>query len=224
MILFITLGTAYSQYDFKNDKRYIPDNSRFLDIIGLETFDSNNQFEMRVWINPSFKPSDLCRFILRNDSTWYAEKYDLWRKRKGTTYEKETIELGKNWSVVMDTLISWRILSLPNWIDVRDEWKGEMQIFEGDTLYGKCVVADGTGYTIELLTKKSKRQYHFHCPKTYRDYYKNVDDLNSIVKILERVFNEIGYKHDICELMKILPATINIDHLADSGKIENEYI
>jgi hypothetical protein len=199
-ILIFTANGLKAQYVFNLDKHYIPENSRFLDLIGLETFDSENLFEMRVWINPSFNPSDLCRFVLRNDSTWYAEKYNLWRKRKGTNFEKETVELGKDWNIVMDSLIDWGILTLPNWIDVRDDWKGEMKIFEGDTLYGKCVVADGTGYTIELLTKKNKRQYNFHCPKTYRDYYKNVNDLNSIVKILEKIFKKIEYKHEICEI------------------------
>ena len=200
IILVFTIDIVWSQYDFKSDKRYIPENSRFLDMIGLETFDSENLFEMRVWINPSFNPSDLCRFVLRNDSTWYAEKYDLWRKRKGTSFDKETIELGKDWKIVMDSLIDWGILTLPNWMDVRDEWKGEMQIFEGDTLYGKIAVADGTGYSIELLTKENKRQYNYHCPKTYRDYYKNVDDLDSIVKILEKIFSETKCIHEICEI------------------------
>jgi hypothetical protein len=219
-IFILVTDDIKSQYNYKSDKNYISENSRFLDIIGLGTFDSDNLFEMRVWINPSFNPSDLCRFILRNDSTWYVEKYDLWRKRKRTTYEKEILELGKDWNIVMDTLIDWGVLTLPNWLDIRDDWKGDMQILEGDTLYGKCVVADGTSYTIELLTEKDKRQYNYHCPKTYRDFYKNVDELNSIVKILEKIFNEIEFKHDICELNKILPATWCIMHWLQSGTMD----
>lgn len=207
-ILFLFSGETYGQYEFKSDKHYLPHKSRLLDIAGLETFDSKNLFEMRVWIGQSMNPSSLCRYVLQNDSTWYAEKYSFSVKRKGMSFEKDSIDLGREWKVVMDTLVELGVLILLDWMEIRDNCKGKMQVTDGDTIYRKCVVADGTGYTIELLTDHAKRRYSYHCPKTYRDFYADVPELDSIVRILEILFNSINYGHVYCRNDGILPATL----------------
>lgn len=177
-----------AQYVFQSDAHYIPENREILDSLGIETFDSKNLFEMRVWAEPCFSPTDLFRFVLRNDDTWYVEKFDYWINKEGSGLKKEMIELGKDWNVVMDSLIDLGILTLRDWSEVSKDCKGEMQIINGDTAYLNHYILDGISYTVELLTNQNKRKYRYSNPHEYSNFYKNVKELNSIVRILDVIF------------------------------------
>lgn len=213
---FSLISQNYAQFDFEPDKDYNSFYSNYLDDFNIESFDNENFFELRVWINSSLYPPDLLRLVFTKDSTWIAEKFVKERRNKKSKLEK--IQLSNNWIAKWDSITKFGLLTLPDQMKVKDMWKGDMEIIAGDTIYGKIVIADGSGYTIELLTKDKQRKYSYHCPKTNRNFYKNVAELKQIVKILEMLMSEYKYPKEICIIDDILPPTGGILHCQLSFK------
>jgi|GEM_PF-3231773 len=198
-------GHVFAQFDFESDfdldRNYKCENRSILNYLDIPRFDENNIFELRVWIKNATNRPDLLRLTLANDSNWIAEKYDFKVKTKKPKFSYSRIEFG-NWNSEIDTLMSLGLLSIGNWSQTIDSLKSNPEIINGDTISLRLIVADGTGYSIELLTAKRKRQYSYHCPKSYLNVYPDLTSLTDIVKILERLFKDFNYENEICSLVK----------------------
>jgi hypothetical protein len=200
---------TYSQYNFASDSAFLPEYAFILEKLKISATDPNNLFECRIWISPSFDAPDLLRLVLNSDSNWIAEKYEsrfkrnfirrwIYRKAKLVT-SKTLIRTDDSWTLTLDSLIQLGFLSLPDWKTLESNIVPQSHIENGKEItYARMAICDGTNYTIELLTMKSKRRYSYHCPKAYSNFYNQSAELKSIVKILEILFRKYQYHDDIC--------------------------
>ena len=190
-----------AQIDFPNEEKYISKYEHFYPEI-IELIDKGEvQFELRIWINSMLESPDLLRITLQNDTLWLAEKVTSTlnlMEYQNNQFHYLKVDLPTDWIGTWDNLVSLQILELPDMEEIQKNWKGEMHISGKDTTYATMIMDDGVEYYFELFSSTKKRHYRYDCPKTYRDFYQNEKELQLIVKILEIIFEELGYDYEIC--------------------------
>ncbi len=125
--------------------------------------------------------------ITLKDGAWSAEKYMFTDSNRFTIPKKTTrvdssqLQI-KDYTALFNELINDSLLSITSLDD--------MQIInlvkqrKLDQEKGTIMVADGTGYIVELSSPAGRRGFRFHCPKSYADYYQ-LPELQRAVAVLE---------------------------------------
>ncbi len=200
---FVFANTLQGQFEITPDPDYTP--YYYLKDTKIPVFDSDNLFELRVWISVSHSRGEtLFRIQYTKDSIWKADKYSFFYKktkvyrRKDKQYKNLTehtkIKLSDSWNTKFDTLKQLGVLTLPTWYSVLDGLENANKVSLG--------IFDGTSYHIELLTDENKRSYEYHCPQTFLSFYKQSPELESIIGILKIIFREFNYLEPIAQLQQ----------------------
>ena len=194
ILVFLCCVTLLSLRSRGQDLRFTPDSAfksyrddqlQLIDQEKLRDFD----FQLRLYFgsgNTIISKQFLLLITLKNGA-WSAEQYmftDSNRFRianKKIRVDSSQVQIG-DYKALFTELINdslMRITSLDDLQIIRLVKERKL-----DQEKGIIVVADGNGYTVELLSPAGHRGFGFHCPKSYADYYQ-LPELQRVVAILQ---------------------------------------
>lgn len=132
--------------------------------------------------------------ISLKDGAWSAEQYTFTdSSRFRSTNKKVRIDSSevqiKDYTALFTELTNDSLMTITSLDDLQIiRLVKERRL---DQEKGIIVVADGVGYTVELLSRAGHRGFGFHCPKSYADYYQ-LPELQRAVAVLQILMKLIG--------------------------------
>jgi hypothetical protein len=125
--------------------------------------------------------------LTQKEGAWSAEKYMFTDSNRFTSANKKIridscqVQV-KDYTALFTELINDSLLSITSLDDLQIIHLVKERKLDQEK--GIIVVADGTGYVVELLSPTGHRGFSFHCPKSYADYYQ-LPELQRVVAVLE---------------------------------------
>jgi hypothetical protein len=132
--------------------------------------------------------------ITLKDGVWSAEQYTFTdSSRFRSTNKKVRIDSSevqiKDYTALFTELMNDSLMTITSLDDIQiNKLVKERKL---DQERGVIVVADGVGYSVELLSPAGRRGFKFHCPKSYADYYQ-LPELQRAVAVLQILMKLIG--------------------------------
>jgi hypothetical protein len=173
---------------FKPDSTFKNYNTAHLQLIDPEKL-RGYDFQLRLYFgsgNTIIEKQYLLLITLK-DGAWSAEKYMFTDSNrfaiphKKIRIDSSQVEI-KDYTALFTELIDDSLLSITSLDDMQIiDLVKERKL---DQEKGIILVADGTGYIVELLSPAGQRGFRFHCPKSYADYYQ-LPELQRVVAVLE---------------------------------------
>ncbi len=132
--------------------------------------------------------------VTLKDGTWSAEKYTFTDSNrfqianKKIRVDSSEVQI-KDYKALLKALINDSLMTITSLDDLQiNSLVKERKL---DLEKGIIVVADGTGYSVELLSPAGRRGFKFHCPKSYADYY-GLPELQRVVAVLQILMRLMG--------------------------------
>jgi hypothetical protein len=187
-VMFLWLRSRGQDLRFKPDstfKSHREDQLRLIDQGKLRDFD----FQLRLYFGSGFTivPKQYLLLITLRGGVWSAEQYMFTdSSRVRVANKKIRIDSGEvkvaDYRALFTELINDSLMSITSLDDLQIIHLVKERKLDQEK--GIIVVADGNGYTVELLSPVGHRGFGFHCPKSYADYYQ-LPELQRVVAILQ---------------------------------------
>jgi|GEM_PF-3776966 hypothetical protein len=185
LILFgiISLQSRGQFLQFNNDSTYKIYNTSDLTLINQEKL-SGYDFQLRLYFGsgPTIISKLYLLLITNKKGIWSAEKYIFTRNgiRGKVEVDSGVVQID-NYSALFAALNADSLQSITSMDDMQITQMVKQRKIDADK--GIMLVADGTGYKVELLSPNAKRGFSFHCPKSYADFYQ-LPELKRVVAVL----------------------------------------
>ena len=176
------------QHDFKLRQ------SDYLDSIGIYKPNFNNiDFQVRVWYD-NFSNGDRELIIFNktkdnklNGISLYYNCYNS-KNCNRDKFKIDSLLFPTDWTDIWNEIISKDYLNISSQKEINSKQKKQ----NNQVLF----IADGLGYTVEVISKKSKRRMDYYNPVEYYKFYKDngldikeyIDFINFVNKI-KSIFN-----------------------------------
>lgn len=176
--------------NIQSDSINLSPNSDFEKKVGLTPIDkSGNATEVRFYKLDELSGTRNLKTVAVKDSIWTAVEYIEQNKPAKIKKYKLKAEQGQLRSL-MRLLLNHNLAYLPNQAELEPKMKKY-----SDTVRGKAeqkiIVSDGESYTVEFKIGNTFRIYRFHNPKTYSDFYDDVQELKDYVAIVSLFENQL---------------------------------
>ena len=177
-VLFLLIFGALShcslaQFEFKYDSIEKLNQRNINEIDALYQVSKKGDFQLRYWMLPGQQDRRTLLVLTNNNNEWQARYFERQKENGGLSWKEQRIP-----QQGLETL-----------------WKG---LLENDVLHIKSSeeikdlsfhpVEGGTLYFFELLDKKGKRAYYYHCPKHQQQYNKH-GEFGSIINMIQLLNN-----------------------------------
>jgi hypothetical protein len=176
--------------NIQSDSINLSPNSDFEKKVGLKPIDETaNATEVRFYKRNELSGTRNLKIIAVKDSTWTAVEYAEQNKPVKIKKYKLKAEQGQLQSF-MRLLLNHNLAYLPNQDDLEPKMKKYTDTVRGRAEQ-KIIVSDGESYTVEFKIGDNFRIYRFHNPKTYSDFYDDVQELKDYVAIVSLFENQL---------------------------------
>lgn len=156
---------------------------------------SDNDIDLRIIARASLTSGGYVLWIRKQGQTWKGTRYDYSLKfndnheviNEIAAYTVKKLVCRKSWDSLWLKLEQHQILELPDQDGLK--LQGKQVISQRGTGYERVLVMDGTGYEVVIRVNDTDRNYSFHEPCSYLEYYKDSKELMhycSILSILKR--------------------------------------
>jgi hypothetical protein len=179
----------FSQPNFRNDTSYRSFGNWILPKIDSAfKLDKDNIFEYRVWILPALKRiKTLFILSLKNDK-WQIRSFNYgWRPVTESSLEfflEESKSKNEDLRVLINEIGQNNYLDIPDGDSLKDR-RGEI---------ADAGVLDGESYCFELISKRSKRSYFYHCPGYNAKAYNYIKEFQQVINIIKALYRFYGIK------------------------------
>ncbi|WP_299755545.1 hypothetical protein [uncultured Pontibacter sp.] len=129
------------------------------------------------------------KIVAVKDSEWTAVEYAEQNKPIKIKKYKLKAEQSQLRSL-MRLLLKHNLAYLPNQAELEPKMKKYADTVRGRAEQ-KIIVSDGESYTVEFKIGDTFRIFRFHNPKTYSDFYDNVQELKDYVAIVSLFENQL---------------------------------
>jgi hypothetical protein len=195
-VMFLCSRSRGQVLEFKPDstfKNYVyTDQLKLIDQGKLRGYD----FQLRLYFGSGFTivSKQYLLLVTLKDGVWSAEQYTFTdSSRFRSTNKKVRIDSSevqvKDYTALFTELMNDSLMTITSLDDIQiNKLVKERKL---DQEKGVIVVADGVGYSVELLSPAGRRGFKFHCPKSYADYYQ-LPELQRAVAVLQILMKLIG--------------------------------
>jgi hypothetical protein len=180
---------------FKPDSTFKNYNTAYLQLIDPEKL-RGYDFQLRLFFGSgnTIISKQYLLLLTQKDGAWSAEKYMFTDSNRFTrTNRKIRIDSSQvqvhNYTALFTELINDSLMSITSLDDMQITNLVKQRKLDQEK--GIIIVADGTGYAVELLSPTGRRGFRFHCPKSYADYYP-LPELQRAVAVLEILMKLMG--------------------------------
>lgn len=174
----------------QSDSVNLSPNSDFEKKVGLTPIDkSANATEVRFYKLDELSGTRNLKIVAVKDSIWTALEYAEQNKPVKIKKYKLKAEQGQLRSL-MQLLLNHNLAYLPNQAELEPKMKKYTDTVRGRAEQ-KIIVSDGESYTVEFKIGDTFRIYRFHNPKTYSDFYDDVQELKDYVAIVSLFENQL---------------------------------
>jgi hypothetical protein len=174
LLVFSALGhCSLAQFEFKYDSTEQRNQRDINAIDALYQVSKKGDFQLLFWMLPGQLDRRTLLVLTSNNNQWQARYFERQKENGNLTWKEQPVSQHG-----LETL-----------------WKG---LLENDVLHVKSSgeikdlsfhpVEGGTLYFFELLDKKGKRAYYYHCPK-HQQQYNNHKELSRIINMIQLLNN-----------------------------------
>jgi hypothetical protein len=176
--------------NIQSDSINLSPNSDFEKKVGLKQInETSNATEVRFYKRNELSGTRNLKIIAVKDSIWTAVEYAEQNNPVKIKKYRLKSEQGQLRSL-MRLLLNQNLACLPN----QKELEPKMKKYT-DTIRGraekKIIVSDGESYTVEFKIGDNFRIYSFYNPKTYSEFYDDVQELKDYVAIVNLFENQL---------------------------------
>lgn len=188
VIIFLSLSfkSLVAQQVFENDKDFSPFlHNAYKKIDSTFNLDKKVDFEYRIWVVPALRPTYFLFVVTQKENQWNFRWFEYGRSFTDSTSarlikEKETP--GKDINQLIKKFEENQYLAIPRADKVKDS-TGQV---------ADLAVLDGISYCFELISKKNKRFYFYHCPGYHEKEYPYVITFEQVMNIIRALLRYCG--------------------------------
>jgi hypothetical protein len=169
--------------------------SNYLDSIGFNKTDNKLiDLDFRIWHdNYTTGQTKLINVIKFKNGNWFVNSLDYCCYDDNhcdlSNYIIDTLNLSNTWISTWNTILDEDLLNLPK----QEDLNKNLKTTNGELL----LVTDGSGYCIEIWTKRAKRRYRYNNVNSYVNFYKKhdivSDDYKKIVRLIGLIEKEFDW-------------------------------
>lgn len=159
-----------------------------------------NEKEIRIYRKVEITNyASFLRLYQRQDKSWLATLYNFnfaWNENENDDIDSVKITFKTDPSYLWQEILTSDVLELPTQDKFKYKLKGKSSIEKDREGYGitfsKQIVLDGESFQIKIRDGNQSNAFEFENPREYFKFYPDVDELNSLMHLLDVLEKEFG--------------------------------